>query len=138
MSNSRAAAIGLGGAFAAYGDGIATVLQNDNKDNNPSFSSLHTAALTRLREVTMPAALVDIVDNKSGMGEEQQIAAMDKAIDEIDKQQQQLDAYRKEVKDTLEPKLHQVVDGASKAQQALKGQSQSGVRVQSASHQKSV
>ena len=118
MSNTRAGVGAIAEALTIYTDGISGALQG----SKGALKSAQNGALTRVKAAALTTALLDAT-GESSKSEEDQIKAMDKAIAEIDNQQQQLNTFREGVNNTLAPSLHELVDGASDAQKALQGQS---------------
>lgn len=116
LNNPQAAVMAGAQTLSTYSAGITAALQN------PEFkmSEAHTAALARIRDITLTSAALSVVD-APGNSEEAQIEAMEKALKDIQAQQKLLDEYKSKVQTDFSKSLHEVVDGASKMQQALKG-----------------
>lgn len=105
-------------ALATYTEGIADVL--GDKTGKVKFSDVNHAALSRVRTLTLVNGVINAL-GAPGSSEEEQLKAMNKAIEDLDKQRGELEQFKDGLIKNFNPVLKQIVTGAADLQNALKG-----------------
>jgi hypothetical protein len=99
--------------LTSYTTGISQVLQNQT-----TLGNVHLTALERVRTLTLVSHTISAVGS-GNQSEEEQLKAMDHAIQQLEAEQKKLNDFKSDVSKNLTPSLHQVVDGAEQMQKSL-------------------
>ena len=117
INNPQTAGVMVGQTLATYATGISGVLSDPK---TAKFGDAHNMALQRLRDYTMTCAAINAMD-APGSSEDEQLAAMEKALKELNDQRKQLDAFKEKIQTDIKGSLHSIVKNADSLQKALQG-----------------